>query len=106
VGLLSELKSILENAIEEECHNNLKDVNNDLRRFQELLLKISTQKRYRLTLWVVGEDTNWGVEKDFDLLEKADLIVGKMGYSDQSGYREYTLTDKGNKLVKKLFNQH
>lgn len=106
MDLLSELKSILENAIEEECHNNLKDVNNDLRRFQELLLKISTQKRYRLTLWVVGEDTNWGVEKDFDLLEKADLIVGKMGYSDQSGYREYTLTDKGNKLVKKLFNQH
>jgi hypothetical protein len=103
--LSAELKSILADVIEEEFQNKLKDVSNNLGRFQELLLKISRQKKFHLTLWVVGEDTHWGVEKDLDLLEKADLIVGKMGYSDQSGYREYTLTDKGNKLVQKLFNQ-
>jgi adenine-specific DNA methylase len=103
--LSAELKSILADVIEEEFQNKLKDVSNNLGRFQELLLKISRQKKLHLTLWVVGEDTHWGVEKDLDLLEKADLIVGKMGYSDQSGYREYTLTDKGNKLVQKLFNQ-
>jgi adenine-specific DNA methylase len=103
--LSAELKSILADVIEEEFQNKLKDVSNNLGRFQELLLKISRQKKFHLTLWVVGEDTHWGVEKDLDLLEKADLIVGKMGYSDQSGYREYTLTDKGNRLVQKLPNQ-
>jgi hypothetical protein len=105
VGLSSELKSVLVEVIEEECQNKLKDVNNNLGRFQELLLKVSRQKKFHLTLWAVGEDTHLGVEKDLDLLEKADLIIGEMGYSDQSGYREYTLTDKGNRLVQKLLNQ-
>lgn len=101
----SELKSILIDFVEEECQNRLKDINNNLGRFQELLLKISRQKNYHLTLWVVGEDMHWGVEKDLDLLENADLITGEMGYSDQSGYRNYTLTDKGKRLVQKLLNQ-
>ena len=101
----SELKSILIDFVEEECQNKLKDINNNLERFQELLLKISRQKNYHLTLWVVGEDMHWGVEKDLDLLENADLITGEMGYSDQSGYRNYTLTDKGKSLVQKLLNQ-
>ena len=101
----SELKSILIDFVEEECQNKLKDINNNLERFQELLLKISRQKNYHLTLWVVGEDMHWGVEKDLDLLEKADLITGEMGYSDQSGYRIYTLTDKGKGIVQKLLNQ-
>lgn len=101
----SELKSILIDFVEEECQNRLKDINNNLGRFQELLLKISRQKNYHLTLWVVGEDMHWGVEKDLDLLENADLITGEMGYSDQSGYRNYTLTDKGKNLVQKLINQ-
>lgn len=97
-----ELKSLLVDTIEKECKNRLIDIKNNLVRFQEILLKISEQKKYKLTLWVVGEDTNWEVEKDLDLLEKAELIIGEMGYSDQSGYREYSLTDKGKKIVQKL----
>jgi hypothetical protein len=100
--LSSELKSILIDVIEEDMQNKLKDITNNLSRFQELLINISRQKKYHLTLWVVGEDTHWEVKKDLDLLEKADLIIGEMGYSDQSGFREYTLTDKGNKLVQNL----
>ena len=101
----SELKSILIDVIEEDMQNKLKDITNNLSRFQELLINISRQKKYHLTLWVVGEDTHWEVKKDLDLLEKADLIIGEMGYSDQSGFREYTLTDKGNKLVQNLLFQ-
>ena len=101
----SELKSILVDIIEEECQNRLIDIKNNLARFQDLLLKISKQKKYDLTLWVVGEDTNWEAKKDLDLLEKAGLIIGKMGYSDQSGYREYTLTDKGNRIIQILIDQ-
>ena len=97
-----ELKSLLVDTIEKECKNRLDDIKNNLARFQEILFKISEQKKYKLTLWVVGEDTNWEVEKDLDLLEKAELIIGEMGYSDQSGYREYSLTDKGKKIVQKL----
>jgi hypothetical protein len=104
--LPSELKSILVNAIEEECQDKIKDVKKNLEKFQELLLKIFRQKKYHITLWVVGEDTKWAVKKDLDLLEKANLISGKMGYSDQSGYREYSLTDKGNKLVQKLLREN
>ncbi|MEJ2242103.1 MAG: hypothetical protein P8Y18_08175 [Candidatus Bathyarchaeota archaeon] len=51
-------------------------------------------------------DTNWEVKKDFDLLEKAELIIGEMGYSDLSGYREYSLTDEGKKIIQKLTNQN
>ena len=97
-----ELKSLLVDTIEKECKNRLDDIKNNLARFQEILFKISEQKKYKLTLWVVGEDTNWEVEKDLDLLEKAELIIGEMGYSDQSGYREYSLTEKGKKIVQKL----
>ena len=96
------MKSLLVDTIEKECKNRLIDIKNNLTRFQEILLKISEQKKYKLTLWVVGEDTNWEVEKDLDLLEKAELIIGEMGYSDQSGYREYSLTEKGKKIVQKL----
>ena len=96
------MKSLLVDTIEKECKNRLIDIKNNLARFQEILLKISEQKKYKLTLWVVGEDTNWEVEKDLDLLEKAELIIGEMGYSDQSGYREYSLTEKGKKIVQKL----
>jgi predicted transcriptional regulator len=103
--LSSELKSILIDVIEEDMQNKLKDITNNLSRFQELLINISRQKKYHLTLWVVGEDTHWEVKKDLDLLEKADLIIGEMGYSDQSGFREYTLTDKGKKLVQNLLFQ-
>jgi DNA-binding PadR family transcriptional regulator len=103
--LSSELKSILINVVEEENKNKLNDINNNLERFQELLLEIHKQKPYHLTLWVIGEETYWGVEKDLDLLEKANLITGKIGYTDQSSYRHYTLTDKGKVLVQKLLNQ-
>ena len=96
------MKSLLVDTIEKECKNRLDDIKNNLARFQEILFKISEQKKYKLTLWVVGEDTNWEVEKDLDLLEKAELIIGEMGYSDQSGYREYSLTEKGKKIVQKL----
>jgi DNA-binding MarR family transcriptional regulator len=105
ISLSSELKSILVSITEEEYKNKLKAINNNLERFQELLLKIFNQKKLHLTLWVVGEDTHWEVEKDLDLFEKAGLIIGEMGYSDQSGYREYTLTNKGKKLVQKLLNK-
>lgn len=101
-----ELKSLLVDTIEKECENKLIDIKNNLERIQKLLLKVSEQKKYKLTLWVVGEDTNWEVKKDFDLLEKAELIIGEMGYSDLSGYREYSLTDEGKKIIQKLTNQN
>lgn len=101
----TEIKQILVGIVEEEYRNTIEDINNNLEKFQTLLLKIYKQKKFRLTLWVVGEDTHWEVKKDLDLLEKAGLIFGENGYTDQSGYREYKLTDKGFKLVQKLPNQ-
>lgn len=102
----NELKSLLVETVEKEYKNRLIYIKNNLARFKELLLKVSKQKKYKLTLWVVGEDTNWEVKKDLDLLEKTQLIIGEMGYSDQSGYREYSLTEKGNKVIQKLTNQN
>lgn len=101
----SELESILVDTIEKDYQNMLSDIKNNITRFQEILLKILKQKKYKLTLWVVGEDTNWKVKKDLDLLEKSELIIGKMGYSDQSGYKQYTLTEKGKMVVQKHTNQ-
>lgn len=101
----SELESILVDTIEKDYQNMLSDIKNNITRFQEILLKILKQKKYKLTLWVVGEDTNWKVKKDLDLLEKSELIIGKMGYSDQSGYKQYTLTEKGKMVIQKHTNQ-
>ena len=101
----SELESILVDTIEKDYQNMLSDIKNNITRFQEILLKILKQKNFKLTLWVVGEDTNWKVKKDLDLLEKSELIIGKMGYSDQSGYKQYTLTEKGKMVVQKYTNQ-
>jgi len=103
--LSTDLKSLLIKAAEKECEDKVKNVKNNLTDLQNLLLKISEQKKYDLTLWVLGEDVDWKVEKNFELLDKAGLITGKMKFYDQSGYLEYSLTDKGKKIVQQIQKQ-
>jgi len=89
-------------AAENECQKKVKAVKDDIVTFREFLLKISEEKTYHYTLWVLGEDTDQKNKMYFDLLEKAGLIRSKKGYSDQSGYLEYSLTDKGENMVQKI----
>ena len=101
----TDLKSLLIKVAEKECADKVKNVKDNLNDLQNLLLKISEQKKYDLTLWVLGEDIDWKIEQNFEILDKAGLITGKMKFYDQSGYLEYSLTDKGKKLVQKIQKQ-
>ena len=96
------LKSILINAAENECQNKVKNIKNDLASFKEMLLKISNQKIHHHTLWVLGEEVEGKDEMHLELLEKAGLVISKKGYSDQSAYLEYSLTDKGKTVVEAI----
>ena len=96
------LKSILINAAENECQNKVQNIKNDLASFKEMLLKISNQKTHHHTLWVLGEEVEAKDEMHLELLEKAGLVISKKGYSDQSAYLEYSLTDKGKTVVEAI----
>ena len=41
-------------------------------------------------------------EKALNMLERGNIIKGKMKYTHRSAYREYELTKKGEELAKKL----
>ncbi|WNZ29097.1 MAG: hypothetical protein IAX21_10785 [Candidatus Bathyarchaeota archaeon] len=89
---------------ENECKDRLKNIKNNLSNLQNLLLEVSKQKTYTFTMWVLGEDIEWKIENDLDLLDKAGLICAKTRYSDQGGYLEYSLKEKGKNIVEKIEN--
>ena len=41
-------------------------------------------------------------EKELNLLERGNLVKGKLKYTERNAYREYQLTKKGSELVNKL----
>jgi len=98
----SELKSILVETIKEEYQNKRIDIEKRLDMYAALLLKIAEHKKYDISIWVVGDETHWCTENDLTLLEKANLIQGKMKYTEHNAYYEYILTKKGTKIVSTL----
>jgi len=102
-GLVSsKLKSILVGTIKEEYQNKRTDTEKRIDQYVALLLKIAEHKKYDLSVWVGGDDTHWCTENDLALLEKANLIQGKMKYTEHNAYYEYTLTTKGAQIVRQL----
>ena len=100
----SELKSILNNVAAEDYANEELDVEKGLLRFKSLLLEIEKAKKWDLAIWVEGTDVQYAekYEKDLNLLERGNLIKGKLKYTERNAYREYQLTKKGSEIVEKL----
>jgi hypothetical protein len=103
----SNLKTILDKVVEEDYALKELEIEKGLERFKSLLQKIAKAKKWDLALWVEGVNVAdvEEYEKDLNLLERGNLIKGKMKFTEHNAYRQYQLTKKGSDLVKKLLNE-
>lgn len=104
----SNLKTILDKVIEEDYKQKELEIENGFERFKSLLHKIARAKKWDLAIWVEGSNVK-GIEeyeKDLNLLERGNLIKGKMKFTERNAYRQYQLTKKGSDLVKKLLKEN
>ena len=100
----SDLKTVLEKVIEEDYKQKEIEIEKQFRNFKTLLFEIAKAKSWDLTIWVEGSkvDNVEKYEKELNLLERGNLIKGKMKFTERNAYREYQLTKKGSELVEKL----
>jgi hypothetical protein len=100
----SDLETILKQVAEEDYENQELEIEKNLSSFKSLLLEIAGAKKWDLAIWVEGTDVQYAkkYEKDLNLLERGNLIKGKLKYTERNAYREYQLTKKGSDVVKKL----
>jgi hypothetical protein len=100
----SDLKLVLNHVAEEDYTNKELEIEKNLSRFKSLLLEIAKAKKWDLTIWVEGADVKDAekYEKDLNLLERGNLVKGKLKYTERNAYRVYQLTKKGAELAKKL----
>jgi hypothetical protein len=103
----SDLKKILVNVIEEDYKQKELEVEKGIERFKKLLREIAAAKKWDLAIWVEGSNMKdiERYEKDLNLLERGNLIKGKMKFTEHNAYREYQLTKKGSDLAKKLLEE-
>jgi hypothetical protein len=100
----SELKAILNQVAKEDYTSEEFEIEKNLSRFKSLLLEIGKTKKWDLAIWVEGTDVKYAekYEKELNLLERGNLVKGKLKYTERNAYREYQLTKKGSELVEKL----
>jgi hypothetical protein len=98
------LKAILNQVAEEDYADEELEIGKGLSRFKSLLLEIAKAKKWDLAIWVEGSDVSYAekYEKDLNLLERGNLVKGKLKYTERNAYREYQLTKKGSELAEKL----
>jgi hypothetical protein len=102
-----DLKSILDKVVEEDYKQKEGEIEKQLENFKFLLLDIAKAKKWDLAIWVEGSNVK-GVEDhemNLNLLERGNLIKGKMKFTERNAYREYQLTKKGSELLKKLHKE-
>jgi hypothetical protein len=95
---------ILTQVAKEDYESEELEIEKSLTRFKSLLFEIARAKKWDLAIWVEGTAVSDAekVEKDLNLLERGNLVKGKMKFTERNAYREYQLTKKGNELLKKL----
>ena len=100
----SNLKGILNKVAEEDYASEEVEIEKNLSLFKSLLLEIAKAKTWDLAIWVEGTDVKNAekYEKNLNLLERGNLVKGKLKFTERNAYREYQLTKKGFELAKKL----
>jgi hypothetical protein len=103
----SDLKITLDKVVEEDYHRKEQEIENRIDRFKSLILEIAKAKKWDLAIWVEGTRVKSveEYERDLNLLERGNLVKGKMKFTDRNMYREYQLTKKGSELVKRLLKE-
>ena len=96
-------KILLEKA-EEEFQRERKKIIERSEELKSLLIRIGKVGRWTLTTSVMGMETHHPEqEEDLDLLERCGLIESKIKYTKHNEYRECTVTEKGQAVVKESF---
>ncbi len=82
---------------------NLK-LEHDLPRYKSILLKVSSLKKLDVLISIEGtkQDNLDNLERDLNMLQRANLVVGSTKYTHRNVYREYEITDIGAEIAKKL----
>ena len=103
----SELKIILDKVIDEDYKQKELAIEKRFEHFKALLHEIARAKKWDLAIWVQGSEVNdvKKYEKDLNLLERGNLVKGKMKFTEHNAYREYQLTKKGSDLIKKMLKE-
>jgi hypothetical protein len=99
-----DLKTILDTVVEEDYRKKEEKIGKRLENFKVLLRDIAKAKKWDLAIWVEGSNVKGTeeYEKDLNLLERGNLVKGKMKFTERNAYREYQLTKKGSELIEKL----
>jgi hypothetical protein len=102
-----DLKKILVDVIKEDYKQKEMEIEKGIERFKQLLQEMAATKKWDLAIWVEGSTVKdiEKHEKDLNLLEKGNLIKGKMKFTEHNEYRQYQLTKKGSDLVEKLLKE-
>ena len=102
---------MLEKVAQEDFQKEKEEIEQRARKglpkFRSLILSIKKQGNYDFVLSVEGsspEDAR-EIEKDLNMLERANLIKGEMKFTHRNTYRSYVLTKKGDDLAEKLMKE-
>ena len=100
----SELKARLSKVVDEGYQHEKTVIEQSLPQYKTFLLKIANQKKLDVLIWMEGTDQKNlnESEKDLNILERANLIIGETKYTHRNVYRQYELTKIGAEIAEKL----
>jgi len=100
-----ELNKILLQRINEDFQEEKKKVVEHLEELKSLLIRIAEAGRWTLTTTAMGMETHHPEQERYlDLLERCGLVESKVRYTKHNEYREYSVTEKGQALVRQFFS--
>ena len=99
-GMSEELRRTLKDVVAEEE----KAVNEDLKRFKDLLIKLRDGSVWSVMIWVEGMTVDDASEnrRAIGIMERAGLVDVERKFTHRNAYLEVRLTDKGKELAEKL----
>ena len=105
------LKEFLVKVAEEDFKKEKEEINrlaeDGFPTLKGLILVMRNEKRYDLVILAEGsapEDVK-KLERDLNMLERANLIRGELKFTNRDTYRRYTLTKKGEELAESLLKE-
>jgi len=98
----TDLKRLLYHQICSEFEKSYNDIDQNLSRYIELLMKTQRYGVWSVTLSVQGEDIRNPELKDLELLEESGLLEGKVKYTHRNIEKAFTLTKIGEELISKV----
>jgi microsomal dipeptidase-like Zn-dependent dipeptidase len=99
-----DLQEILARQIEENYRRQAQMVKDEIATFKSLITNIYKATKLDIAISVEGAETSeFKKQKNhLELLEKAGLIKGATMYTHHNEFKQYTLTENGEQIAKKI----